>query len=274
MTAYWITTYKAVHDPDKVAAYATLAGPALTAAGGRFLVRGVPGGDLREGRVHPHDRDRVPVGRGGRRCARQRGLPGSARCARRRRRPRHARGARRVATLPDPCHPPLCSLPTAWHGGGMDAFRLVATVIVMVGSSWPSCLSSDAGPSRSGGTPRGWRRAAPRRRPTTRTAGLRCRRDRLPAGVVLPPQGGDRRLVALRSREVLDLCRGGAGMETNVDRRPRPGCSVSPAEPGSARPRNDPRTYPDQEVTGLALHDMRRELRISSGSFISGMSSK
>jgi len=42
MTAYWITTYKAVHDPDKVAAYAALAGPALTAAGGRFLVRGMP----------------------------------------------------------------------------------------------------------------------------------------------------------------------------------------------------------------------------------------
>lgn len=42
MTAYWITTYTTVHDPDKVAAYAALAGPALTAAGGRFLVRGVP----------------------------------------------------------------------------------------------------------------------------------------------------------------------------------------------------------------------------------------
>ena len=42
MTAYWITSYQAVHDPDKVAAYATLAGPALAAAGGRFLVRGVP----------------------------------------------------------------------------------------------------------------------------------------------------------------------------------------------------------------------------------------
>ena len=42
MTAYWITTYQAVHDPDKVAAYAALAGPALTAAGGRFLVRGMP----------------------------------------------------------------------------------------------------------------------------------------------------------------------------------------------------------------------------------------
>ena len=42
MTAYWITTYQAVHDPDKVAAYAALAGPALTAGGGRFLARGLP----------------------------------------------------------------------------------------------------------------------------------------------------------------------------------------------------------------------------------------
>jgi uncharacterized protein (DUF1330 family) len=42
MSAYWITTYTTVHDADKVAAYAALAGPALTAAGGRFLVRGFP----------------------------------------------------------------------------------------------------------------------------------------------------------------------------------------------------------------------------------------
>jgi uncharacterized protein (DUF1330 family) len=42
MSAYWITTYKAVHDSDKVAAYAAIAGPALTAAGGTFLVRGMP----------------------------------------------------------------------------------------------------------------------------------------------------------------------------------------------------------------------------------------
>jgi uncharacterized protein (DUF1330 family) len=40
--AYWVTTYRAVHDPDKLAAYAQLAGPALTAAGGRFLARGAP----------------------------------------------------------------------------------------------------------------------------------------------------------------------------------------------------------------------------------------
>ena len=42
MSAYWITTYKAVHDQEKVAAYAVLAAPALAAAGGRVLVRGGP----------------------------------------------------------------------------------------------------------------------------------------------------------------------------------------------------------------------------------------
>ena len=42
MSAYWICVYKAVHDSDKVAAYAELAGPAIRAAGGRFLARGLP----------------------------------------------------------------------------------------------------------------------------------------------------------------------------------------------------------------------------------------
>lgn len=40
--AYWISAYRAVKDPDKLAAYAKLAGPALTASGGRFLARGEP----------------------------------------------------------------------------------------------------------------------------------------------------------------------------------------------------------------------------------------
>jgi uncharacterized protein (DUF1330 family) len=40
--AYWITTYRSVRNPDALAAYARLALPALTAAGGRFLVRGMP----------------------------------------------------------------------------------------------------------------------------------------------------------------------------------------------------------------------------------------
>ena len=39
---YWVATYRAIHDPDKFAAYAKLAGPALTAGGGRFLARGNP----------------------------------------------------------------------------------------------------------------------------------------------------------------------------------------------------------------------------------------
>ena len=40
--AYWINAYRAVHDLDKVAAYAELARPAIIAAGGRFLARGTP----------------------------------------------------------------------------------------------------------------------------------------------------------------------------------------------------------------------------------------
>jgi uncharacterized protein (DUF1330 family) len=40
--AYWVVCYRAVKNPDKLAAYAKLAGPAIQAAGGRFLVRGTP----------------------------------------------------------------------------------------------------------------------------------------------------------------------------------------------------------------------------------------
>lgn len=40
--AFWVCTYRAVHDADKLAAYAKLAGPAVAAGGGRFLARGEP----------------------------------------------------------------------------------------------------------------------------------------------------------------------------------------------------------------------------------------
>ena len=40
--AYWISTYRSISNPDALAAYAKLAGPALTGAGGRFLARGMP----------------------------------------------------------------------------------------------------------------------------------------------------------------------------------------------------------------------------------------
>jgi len=40
--AYWISAYHSIKDSDALAAYAKLAGPSLTAAGGKFLARGVP----------------------------------------------------------------------------------------------------------------------------------------------------------------------------------------------------------------------------------------
>ena len=39
---YWISCYRSISNPDALAAYAKLAGPAIQAAGGRFVVRGTP----------------------------------------------------------------------------------------------------------------------------------------------------------------------------------------------------------------------------------------
>lgn len=38
---YFVSIYRSISDPDKLAAYGKLAGPAMAAAGGRFLARGV-----------------------------------------------------------------------------------------------------------------------------------------------------------------------------------------------------------------------------------------
>jgi uncharacterized protein (DUF1330 family) len=40
--AYWIAAYRSIRDQEALAAYAKLAGPALQAAGGRILARGMP----------------------------------------------------------------------------------------------------------------------------------------------------------------------------------------------------------------------------------------
>jgi uncharacterized protein (DUF1330 family) len=40
--AYWIACYQSVADPARLAEYAKLGAPALQAAGGRFLARGMP----------------------------------------------------------------------------------------------------------------------------------------------------------------------------------------------------------------------------------------
>jgi uncharacterized protein (DUF1330 family) len=37
---YWISCYRAVHDPAALAEYAKLAGPAIQQYGGRFIARG------------------------------------------------------------------------------------------------------------------------------------------------------------------------------------------------------------------------------------------
>lgn len=39
--AYWVTSYRSVKNPDALAAYSKIAGPAVKEAGGRFIVRGV-----------------------------------------------------------------------------------------------------------------------------------------------------------------------------------------------------------------------------------------
>lgn len=40
--AYWVATYRSISNPDALTAYAALSGPAIIAAGGRILVRGMP----------------------------------------------------------------------------------------------------------------------------------------------------------------------------------------------------------------------------------------
>ena len=38
--AYWVACYRSISDPEALAAYAKIAGPAIAAGGGRFLARG------------------------------------------------------------------------------------------------------------------------------------------------------------------------------------------------------------------------------------------
>ena len=40
--AYMVVTYCSISNPEALAAYAKIAGPAIQAAGGKFLVRGTP----------------------------------------------------------------------------------------------------------------------------------------------------------------------------------------------------------------------------------------
>lgn len=50
-SAYWINTFRSISDPDRLAAYVELAGPAMRTAGGRFLARGLPAAAYESGIV-------------------------------------------------------------------------------------------------------------------------------------------------------------------------------------------------------------------------------
>ena len=47
--AYWISCYREIIDPNKLAAYAKLAVPAIEAGGGRVLARGMPSNVYEQG---------------------------------------------------------------------------------------------------------------------------------------------------------------------------------------------------------------------------------
>ena len=49
--AYWIAFYREISDPNKLAAYAKLSGPAIEKGGGRFLARGTPAQVYDEGQL-------------------------------------------------------------------------------------------------------------------------------------------------------------------------------------------------------------------------------
>ena len=77
--AYWIAFYRSIKNPDALAAYAKLAGPAVQAAGGRFCrAGGMPAKVYEGGAQSAHGGDRVRQRAGGDRRARQPRLQGSA----------------------------------------------------------------------------------------------------------------------------------------------------------------------------------------------------
>jgi uncharacterized protein (DUF1330 family) len=49
--AYWISCYRNISDPAKLAAYAQLAGPAIVSGGGRFLARAVAAKAYEDGKA-------------------------------------------------------------------------------------------------------------------------------------------------------------------------------------------------------------------------------
>ena len=49
--AYWISCYRQINDPQKLTAYAQLAGPAIQQGGGRFLARSTAAKAYEDGKL-------------------------------------------------------------------------------------------------------------------------------------------------------------------------------------------------------------------------------
>jgi uncharacterized protein (DUF1330 family) len=49
--AYWVSCYHKITDPEKLASYAKLAGPAIEAGGGRFLARTTAAKAYEQGKI-------------------------------------------------------------------------------------------------------------------------------------------------------------------------------------------------------------------------------
>jgi uncharacterized protein (DUF1330 family) len=49
--AYWVAIYRTIRNPDAMAAYAKLSRPAIEAAGGRVLARGMPAAAFEHGQM-------------------------------------------------------------------------------------------------------------------------------------------------------------------------------------------------------------------------------
>ena len=88
--AYWVVTYRKIKDPEKLAAYAKLAGPAIQSMGGKFIVRGTPAKTYEGGLNERTVVSEWPDLQRGDRGLREPRLQGSAARTRRRRRARPA----------------------------------------------------------------------------------------------------------------------------------------------------------------------------------------
>jgi len=60
--AYWVATHRSVSNPETLVAYAKLSGAAVTKAGGRILVRGLPAHVYEAGLHGAEEPDAMPHG--------------------------------------------------------------------------------------------------------------------------------------------------------------------------------------------------------------------